>query len=498
MLDRMISGAGAVTDGADRSVRLLTSSSSGSPFAARPGSVAGAILLFVIAGLLLFSGIEATDPATPTRLDPATVSRASSVDLGERMYAAMDGSLLTTWVETFDDANANGIEDPDEHGFAWFYWLVDPKTRRGVTVRSTRAPASILTFQGAGLVVRDPHDAVSNDDGWFDREVAAEGLDVDSRIVIDTTHAVGATVPLDLASGVPSDGTAVDVVGSRTGAYRLVCGTDRDRDHVCDDEEIDGAEVAVFDPTSRHAVLVLLRDVPEFSSATLTGLLRREERSVDDARTTYGTDFSDLDIDVSARYVLDERVAPGTAPLAFVLALVLVVVGTMILAGLAGGYLIYRRSQDALPAPATTFSPGERSPLRVTGLVRTRTGLEHVREAPADLVRFVLGRDVSRPADDVEGGDADEGADDVRAATTTLLVERADMSQGVALGRGELQRVSSGHVMTLRAPRPALRVVAGTGPLLLSFDTDAERDRAAAELLAEAGLEPDGVHVEPA
>ena len=30
-----------------------------------------------------------------------------------------------------------------------------------------------------------------------------------------------------------------------------------------------------------------------------------------------------------------------------------------------------------------------------------------------------------------------------------------------------------------------------TGPLLLSFDTDAERDRAAAELLGEAGLGPD-------
>src|SRR3954453_1059551 len=480
----MISGAGAVTDGADRSVRLLTSSSSGSPFAARPGSVAVAILLFAIAGLLLFSGIEATDPATPTRLDPTAVSRASNVDLGERTYAAMDGSLLTTWVETFDDVNANGIEDPDEHGFAWFYWLVDPKSRRGVTVRSTRTPASILTFQGSGLVVPDPHDAISNDDGWFDGEIAAEGLTVDPRIVIDPTSAVGGTVAFDPASSVPSDGTAVDVAGSRTGAYRLVCRTDRDRDHVCDDEEIDGAEVAVFDPTSKRAVLVLLRDVPEFSPASLTGLLRREERSVDDARTTYGTDFKDLDIDVSAGYVLDERVAPGAAPLAFLLALLLVVIGTIILAGLAGGYLIYRRSPDAHPAPAITFAARERLPLRVTGFVRTQTGLEHVREARADLVRFVLGREAG-------------GGDDVAAATTTLLVERAGMPHGVALGRGELQRVSSGRVMTLRAPRPALRVVAGTGPLFLSFDTDVERDRAAAELLAEAGLEPDRVHLEP-
>ena len=198
MLDRMISGAGAVTDGADRSVRLLTSSSSGSPVAARPGSVAVAIGLFAIAGLLLFAGIEATDPATPTRLDPVTVSRASGGDLAERTYAAIDGSLLTTWVETYDDPNQNGIEDADEHGVAWFYWLVDPETRRGVTVRSTRSPASIMTFKGSGLVVPDPHYAVSNDDGWFDGEIATDGLTVDPLTVIDTTKQVGPTVPFDL------------------------------------------------------------------------------------------------------------------------------------------------------------------------------------------------------------------------------------------------------------------------------------------------------------
>jgi hypothetical protein len=489
----MISGAGAVTDGADRSVRLLTSSTSGSPVAARPGSVAVAIGLFAIAGLLLLAGIEATDPATPTKLDPVTVSRASGSDLAERTYAAIDGSLLTTWVETYDDPNQNGIEDSDEHGTAWFYWLVDPKTRRGVTVRSTRAPASILRFQGSGLVVPDPHYAVSDDAGWFDGEIATDGLTVDPLIVIDATRTVGATVPLDLGATQPSDGTAVDFAGSRTGAYRLVCSTDPDRDHVCDDDEIDRVEVGVFDPVSKRAVLVLLRDAPEFSAATLTGLLRREERSVDDARTTVGLDFGDLDIDVSDSFVLDESVPPRTAPFAFVLALVLVGVGAIILAGLAGGYLIYRRSGAALPAPARTLAPGDRLPLRVTGMVRTPTGLEHLREAPGDLVRFALGRRIPQPGESPpDAGDAD-GAPD-----STLIVERRGVPQGVAVGLGELRRVSSGQVMTFRAPRPALRVVAGTGPLFLSFDSEAERDRAAAELLRESDLGPEGTRTEPA
>ena len=81
---------------------------------------------------------------------------------------------------------------------------------------------------------------------------------------------------------------------------------------------------------------------------------------------------------------------------------------------------------------------------------------------------------------------------------TTLVVERSGRPHGVAVGLGELQRLSSGTVMTFRAPRPALRVVVGTGPLLLSFDSDAERDRAAAELLDESGLGHDGTRIGPA
>ena len=187
-----------------------------------------------------------------------------------------------------------------------------------------------------------------------------------------------------------------------------------------------------------------------------------------------------------------------------------------ILVGLAGGYLIYRRSAAALPDPATTLGPGERLPLRITGVLRTPTGREHVREVPGELVRFVLGRPVE-PAVDVQAADAgvapiDDGApQNVDPAApeptsrrprtlapaepgpdgpiaTTLHVERDGRPQGVAVGLGEVSRLSIGQAMAFRGARPALRILAGTGLVVLSFDTPGDRDRAAAELLAETGL----------
>ena len=150
----------------------------------------------------------------------------------------------------------------------------------------------------------------------------------------------------------------------------------------------------------------------------------------------------------------------------------------VILVGWAGGYLIYRRSDRGLPLPATSLGAGERIPLRITGVLRTPTGLEHVREAPGALIRFVLGRPVTtshvvdvaarrtsrgrRAGRPRRGGDPDLEP----PIATTLIVERTDTPQGIAVGSGELTRLSSGQVMTLRAPRPALRVVAATGPRL--------------------------------
>jgi hypothetical protein len=127
-----------------------------------------------------------------------------------------------------------------------------------------------------------------------------------------------------------------------------------------------------------------------------------------------------------------------------------------------------------------------------------------VREASADLVRYATTAPMEgatqggaaatdrpdRPADVSADRLVEEPASDTAAAdpSSTLIIERRGRPEGVALGRGELDRLTSGIVMLFRGPRPALRAVAGTGPLVLSFEDEAERDRAAAELLDESGI----------
>ncbi len=476
MLDRLISGAGAVADAADRAVRLVTSGMGRGIGTTRPGSVVVAVILLVLASLLALAALEATDARTPASFDPFDVAYAR--DLGDRTYATLSGSLHSGYVETYDDVNDDGVKDADEDAYSWYYWLVDRSDRSGVTVRSTRPPSELYTISARGFVMSHDPRFLTSDRSDLEAEAKREGLIYDPEIVINAVLAAPPSAKvLDLTGAIPAGATPVLVSGSRLGSWIGVCGEFRAGDTVCDPWEEDQYEILVFDPVSRHAVRVLVADVPEFSDATITGSLRRDERAVDDALNTPGLDFDDYELVVSDRYILDDGSGPRSAPLAFLAAAVLVIVAGIIVVGLAGGYLIYRKGGSGLPIPASTLGPGERLPVRITGRVRTPTGLEHVREAPGELTRFVLGR---------------TGADPV---ATTLLIERVGFPQGVALGLGELVRLSSGQVMALRGPRPALRVVAGTGPLLLSFDDVDDRDRAAAELLDESGLGPDGTHI---
>ena len=486
MLDRAISGAGAVTDGADRAVRQLFGAAGRRFTATRPGSLLVVAVLVGLAALLVLAGLEATDPPQPMAIAPAVA--ASAGGLGDRTYAQISGSVHAGYVETYVDADGDLARDDDETGIAWYYWLVDPGLRSGVTVRSTRPPSEIFTYVGAGTVVDDPH-LRTDERSDLDREADTARLEIDPDRVIDATGPRSeAGGRLDLATATPAVGTRVRLDGPRLGSWADACTTDPDHDGRCDQSEEDSYEIVMLDPVTRHAVRVLVPEIPEFTGATMTGLLRREERAVDDARTTEGLDFDGFDLTVSDRLILDEGAGPGSATLAFVAAGVALGLAGVILVGLAGGYLVYRRGDGPLPAAAATLAVGERIPLRVSGLLKTANGPEHVREVPGSLVRVPVR--VAPPA--VAPDAPDSPATDRIDAPTTLVVERTNGLQGLEVGLGHVQRLSTGSAMDARGPRPAIRLRTEAGSIVLSFDAQAERDRAAAEILDETGLGPDG------
>jgi hypothetical protein len=470
VIDRLISGAGAVAAGADDWGRGFGEAE---PRMLRrnPAAVPIAILLFVLGGLLLLVGIETTAP--PTAGDLRAGDLAGNDGLGQRTYATVSGSLASTFVAD--------VYDGDDTNDAWFYLLVDPTTRRGITVRSDRPPSEVFTSQMRGVVVEDA-DYVRDDIDHFKEDTTELGLTLDPKVYIDATAATGDSAQrINLSSAPPAAGTSVEVSGSRLVDYGRTCVGDPNGDGRCDDAEANGFDVIVYDPVTKRAITVLTRTSPAFTEATVTGMLTRNELAVDEAKGSDGFRFGDDELDVSPHYLLDDGTTPPDSVLAFLLAAGLGLLGGVILVGSAGGYLVFHPTRRRLAEPATTLVPGERLPLRVTGFIHTPHGRVHVREVSADLVRFIL-----RPAT----AGAEAGIPEV-PATTTLVVERTGHPHGVSVGLGELVGLSVGDVVTLRGQRPALAAVAGTGRLVLSFDSVADRDRAAAELLDESGLGSD-------
>ena len=195
-----------------------------------------------------------------------------------------------------------------------------------------------------------------------------------------------------------------------------------------------------------------------------TGFPRREERAVDDARTGAQVDFRALDLTVSDRYVLDEAVAAGTAPLTFALA--------GLVAAVAGSdpRRLGRRLPD-LPAVRSRPAGAGDQPRRgrtdrtadhrgaaytywSRACPRGARGTHPLRARSPGHDLAPRGRRGPGPVGAGEPGDPAEAAhpDLEPPIATTLIVERTDTPQGIAVGSGELTRLSTGQVMTLRAP----------------------------------------------
>jgi hypothetical protein len=462
-------------------------------------------------------------------------------DHGQRTFANVKGSLASTYVVTYQDLNNDGQHQPEEQGEAWNYFLVDEESRTGLTVQSDRPPSEIYTYRVSGLVKEDAT-YLAEDLEYFKPWLDEHGITLDPLRYVDATKS-GSPTKVSIANGLPASGTAVEVEGSRSANYLTVCSADVDNDGVCSADEIDLFDLVVYDPVTKKAVTVLTAASPEFVDADFTGMLEKSPRAVAEAQKTDSEDYkiSDFGISVSPDYMLWDGEEPAALGFLVPLALVLGVLALVIAVGAATGYVRFRPGAQ-IGARWATLDPGGRIPLRVTGELRTPQGPVHVREAPADLVRFVMtpveppaveppaveARPMESPFDPspaAEGPRVDalpaeplperasplepppdgssplepppdpaqlETAPPAGPSPTTLIIERQGRPEGVAVGRGELTAMAGGVVRPWRGDRPALRLAAGTGTLLVSFDSVADRDRAAAELTAETGIRAGG------
>jgi hypothetical protein len=510
LVDRLISAAGAISHYAGRLIRVGGLRQRGASML-----VAGLLAVVAMAGVVI--GLRADD----TTLRTFTAGELATGDHGERTFANVKGSLASTYVVTYQDVNEDGQQQADEQGEAWDYFLVDEESRTGVTVQSDRPPSEIYTYRVSGLVKEDAT-YLAEDIEYFKPWLDQEGITRDPLRYVDATKS-GSPTKVAIANGLPASGTAVEVEGSRSVNYLTVCSADVNDDGVCSADEIDLYDVVVYDPVTKKAVTVLTATSPEFVTADFTGMLERSPRAVAEAQKTDSEDYklSDYGISVSQDYLLFEGDEPAAYGFLLPPALVLGLLALVIAVGAAAGYLRFRPG-GPIGAAWATLEPGGRIPLRVTGELRSPQGLVHVREAPADLVRFVMtpadppaveprplgAQPVEPPPNEASPGEAPVGEEPVNerpaaepppdtaplvgSPPSTLIIERQGRPEGVAVGRGELTAMAGGVVRPWGGDRPALRLDAGTGTLLVSFDSAADRDRAAAELAAETGIRAGG------
>ena len=309
MLDRLISGAGALTDRADRLVRALTSGRGPDVMGNRPGSVLVIVILIVASVVFGLLAIESTDNPTPRAIAPAEV--ASADDIGRRVYATIEGVVADNYVETFPDDDGDGIQDADETGDAWYYFLVD-ESGSGVTVRSTRHPDDIYRYTATGVLVRDP-EYLSVDVAEFGKLEGTAGIELDDMFYIDaSTVPPGSPQPLDLSAEMPAAGTAVTITGPSSGGSTCAPGMPT---ATASARRASSTRSTAFigDPGSGRAITVLQADQPEPVPIQFTGMLRDEAASIRDAKSTRGLDFESLGITVSDRYLLDDQATPASA-----------------------------------------------------------------------------------------------------------------------------------------------------------------------------------------
>ena len=469
------------------------------------GSIAFGIRQFA-GSLLSFVGLRGLARfAVPLLI----VGLAAATFVSARDTAAILGSRPDVQQTTLSEVAARS---EDAGGSIWFEFdaLVDQThlelpVDRGTFFYLARDPDDPTT----GLLVRSPLN-----DTFFRQRVVTARLTEDDAVIADAVGALGALpTGFDLddaryldeldAGGAADTAFVPSQLGEEApGGELLVTGRvlSPATFAACAVEAgCDGADAAWFyyfaDPEGGATTILRSPQPPQALPVRLQGLFQRD--TFDLAPVLASDWFAALDADVPTERAFSAgRRPPILQPVSYVPSIIFGGLAVLLLGSLLAGYPVFGKT--ARPAPARTFAPGEGIDLEITGRMERDPNVIVLDRSPGALERLtipelalrlwrygLLPRDLSRREAEQRFMAESSGE------TDRLVLHERDQSALVTIdGSTPGLQVETGRLYRVGRSWPALHVRQGATNAYLAIGSQDDRDRAAAELLAEAEGQP--------
>src|SRR5262245_61978418 len=196
----------------------------------RAGSALVGIAAIALGAAGTVGGVAAAVRAAPEEIGVADAldGRAGSGD-----WVTLSGHALPTWLETYDDADGDGTQDPAEAATEYAYVVMASGERRAIVVRTDREPHDVLRADVVGTVVADPQyvagdlDLVRDDLGHVHLHpggyVDAHEHRRPAGYLDGHEHQAGGSMALIPGARLPAHGTLVRIEDAPLHQYLVVC-----------------------------------------------------------------------------------------------------------------------------------------------------------------------------------------------------------------------------------------------------------------------------------
>ncbi len=423
--------------------------------------------------------VSARDTATILASRPE-VQQTTLADVASRSEDE-GGSIWFEFDALMDDSH---LDVPADLGF--FYLARDPTdSSAGLLVRSNSSDPFVRVRVISATLIED--------EGLVDDAVGAigevpGGFSLDQTRYLDETANGGqadeAFQPSEL--GEEEAGTELPVSGRVVSPSQFAA---------CANEGgCDGEDASWFyylaDAQGGSAIVLRSPHPPDAQPVRLQGLY---ERDTFDLAPVLASDwFADIDVDVpTERAFSADRRPPITVPASWVPTIIFAALATLLLASQLVGYPVFGRTD--LPAAARSMAAGHGIDVDITGQLEREAAAITLDRSPGAVERLdiadlalrlwrygMLPHGLSRrDAEERFVAEAEGEAD-------RLVIHERDQSALVTLSREPgAATVETGRLYRVAGSAPALRVRQGRTDAYLTAHSAEERDRAAAELLAE-------------